>query len=106
MVFSRCWYSLKQLLTKKFNSVILPYDNTNPIIYDKDEAINCYTDEYLLALSSAGEIKLLALITSSSIAPYNQWVTSEDFERMLLQRAELINYARKSGFRHVPDPVR
>lgn len=87
-------------------SLELPYDNTNPLIYIKDEAINCYTDEYVMALASAGDIHLVGMITSSSVAPYNQWVTSEDYERFVLQRAEGIRHARNSGFQNVPDPVR
>jgi hypothetical protein len=53
----------------------LPYGVSNPVIYDKDEAVDQYVDEYLLALASIGEIQLKGMITSSSIAPENRWVT-------------------------------
>jgi hypothetical protein len=84
----------------------LPYDRTHGVVYDKDEAINCYTDEYLMACASAGDLKLLAMITSSSISPFNQWVTAEDYERMVEEREEMVHHALSSGFRNIPDPVR
>jgi hypothetical protein len=106
----KIYFQLKQnlirILVRRFFPVVLSYDNTHTVVYDKDEAINCYTDEYLLALASAGEINLAGMITSSSIAPYNQWVTAEDFERMVRQRNDLIDSARKSGFRNIPGHVR
>jgi hypothetical protein len=86
-------------------TVKLPYDNTNPIIYDKDGVINCYTDDYLMALASAGDINLVGIITSSTIQPYNKHVSLEDYERMVVQRVEGINHARNSGFGNIPDPV-
>lgn len=87
-------------------AVVLPYDHTNPAIYVKDDAINCYTDDYMMALASAGDIILVGMVTSSSVAPFNHMVTSEDYERFVAQRAEGIRHARNSGFRNIPDPVR
>lgn len=84
----------------------LPYDDTNPIIYDKDEVVNCYTDDYLMSLASAGDIKLVGIITSSTVQDYNKHVTLQDYERMVTQRREGIRHARNSGFRNIPDPVR
>lgn len=86
--------------------VDLPYDNTNPVVYIKDDAINCYTDDYVMALASAGSIHLVGIITSSSIAPFNRWVTSDDYEQFVVRRAEGVSRARSSGFRNIPDPVR
>jgi hypothetical protein len=31
----------------KHNPIRLPYDKSNPIVYDNDEAIDVYVDEYL-----------------------------------------------------------
>lgn len=87
-------------------AVELPYDHTNPIVYVKDDAINCYTDDYVMALASAADINLVGMITSSSVAPFNRWVTSADYERFVIQRAEGVRRARNSGFRYIPDPVR
>jgi hypothetical protein len=104
------YFQLKQnlirILVRRLFPVVLSYDNTHTVVYDKDEAINCYTDEYLLALANSGEINLAGMITSSSIAPYNQWVTDEDFERMVRQRNNLIDIARRSGLRNIPSHVR
>lgn len=98
--------SLLGLFGVRPQAVTLPYDNTNPVIYVKDEAINCYTDDYVMALASAEHISLIGMITSSSIAPFNKWVTSEDYERFVVQRAEGVRNARDSGFQNIPDPVR
>ena len=84
----------------------LPYDNTNPIIYDNDAVDDVYTDDYLMALASAGDINLVGMITSSSVSPYNKHVTSSGYEKGVPQRAEGVKYARNSGFRNIPDPVR
>lgn len=85
--------------------VRLPYDKTNPIIYDKDEVVNCYTDDYIMALASAGDIHLVGMITSSTVQPYNTYVKPEDYDRILVQRAESVQHARNSGFSNIPDPV-
>ena len=76
------------------------------VIYDNDDVIDVYTDEYLMALASAGDIRLAGTITSSSVAPFNQWVTAEDYERMVENRAEGVRRALRSGFRSIPTPVR
>lgn len=86
--------------------VRLPYDNTNPVIYDKDEVVNCYTDDYIMALASAGDINLVGIVTSSTMRPYNEHVMPEDYERIVAQRIEGIDHARNSGFGNIPDPVR
>ena len=46
------------------NAVILPYDRTCPVIYDNDDHRDVYTDEYLFALASSGDIELGDIITS------------------------------------------
>lgn len=97
---------LLKLLGIDVRAIELPYDNTNPLIYVKDEATNCYTDDYVMALASAGGIDLVGMVTSSSVAPYNSWVTSKDYERFVTQRAEGVRRARNSGFRNIPDPLR
>jgi len=86
--------------------VQLPYDRTNPVVYDNDSAVDMYTDEYLLALSSLGEIQLKGMMTSSSVVPENKWVPPEEYEREVVNRQRLTEAARLSGFRNVPTPVR
>jgi hypothetical protein len=84
----------------------LPYDHTNPVLYDNDEAVDMYTDEYLLALASLGDIKLNGMITSSPIVPYDPYVTVENYERDVSDREALVANAQASGFVKVPDRVR
>jgi hypothetical protein len=93
----------------------LPYDSTCPVIYDNDAVIDVYADEYLMALASSEKIRLVGMITSSSIAPFNKYVPVEDFENskppvptrlnMVVNRAHGVRLARESGFRNLPDPV-
>jgi hypothetical protein len=74
-------------------TITLPYDNKNPIVYDNDEVIDVYTDDYLMALASAGEIDLRGMITSSFD------------EKKKKDRVMGVRYARAAGFRHIPDPT-
>lgn len=93
----------------------LPYDNTCPVIHDNDTVIDVYTEEYLMALASTGDIQFVGLITSSSIAPYNRFVPEEDFEsdapvqpdklNFVKNRAHGVRLARESGFGNLPEPV-
>jgi len=82
------------------------YDLRNPVVYDNDEAVDMYTDEYLLALNSLGEIQLKGMITSSPIKPYDQYVTSEDYEGMIAHREQLVASAKASGFADIPNRLR
>lgn len=83
----------------------IPYNHTSPVIYDNDETIDVYTDEYLMALSSLGEINLLAFITSSSIEPFNKWVSDEDFNRFIKERNYGLMAAKESGFKNIPKHI-
>ncbi len=44
---------------------LIPYSSDNPVIYDNDAHADVYTDELLLALSSAGCIDLRGFITTT-----------------------------------------
>jgi hypothetical protein len=83
----------------------LPYDRSNPVVYDNDEAVDVYVDEYLLALASLGEIQLKGMLTSSSIKPFNQWVPAADYTRMVNDRRTLAAAAKASGFRQLPELI-
>jgi hypothetical protein len=93
----------------KMNDVImesnlkLPYDSSCPVLYDNDEATDVYTDELLMAYASVGEIQLKGFITSSSVKPYNRFVSETDFCRMVCGRLEGMELALKSGFANVPE---
>jgi hypothetical protein len=84
----------------------LPYDQRNPVVYAKDWSRNCYTDDLVMALASARRLHLRGFVTSSSTAPYNHWVSEEDYQVWVEQRAESVRLARQSGLRHIPDPIR
>lgn len=74
------------------------YSHRNPIVYDNDDHRDVYTDEYLLALASAGEITLAGIITTytHNLAEYAEFVAG---------RREIVAKARRSGMKNLPDPV-
>ena len=82
----------------------LPYDRTCPVIYDNDYA-NDYVDWYLMALANAGEIRYKGISTSSSIAPYNQYMPAEALDDCVSLRTKIVSIGRASGLRNIPDPV-
>ena len=84
----------------------LPFNKSCPVIFDNDDPRDTYTEEYLMALASAGSIKLKGIITSSSYGTYNRWVTEEDYENFVALRADIYNRAFQSGFKNIPIPVR
>lgn len=86
--------------------VELPYDRTNPVVYDNDDVADVYADEYLLSLASLGDVRLNGIITSTSVAPYNVYATPHDYERIISQRDELLAAAKSSGLTNVPAHVR
>lgn len=94
-------------LVLKSPKVELPYDKSCPVIYDNDSAEDMYTDEYLMALASAGEISLRGIIGSSG-----GWrePRSPDpaviFEHDAILRTAMVAKARRSGMTNIPEPVR
>lgn len=87
-------------------AVDLPYNSTCPIVYDNDSHDDMYTDEYLLALASAGEITLKGMITTSGgwrepLFPDPVFV----FQWPLAGRSEIVGKAWRSGFTNLPTPV-
>jgi len=84
--------------------IVLPYDNTNPVIYDNDWT-NDYVDWYLMALASVGDINYRGISTSSSVPPYNRHMTAEGLALQVEKRREIVRRGRNSGFRNIPDPI-
>ncbi len=78
--------------------VELPYSGDCPVIYDNDDHRDVYTDEFLLALASAGKIDLRGMVTSYS---YDQ----KEYEEFVEGREEIVERARRSGMKNLPDPV-
>jgi len=90
----------------QFTTPLFPYDRSNPVIYDNDNALDIYTDELVMALASAGEIDLRGMISTTSIAPYNHLCDFNCSETLVrLARITGVTKARRSGFRNAPDPV-
>jgi hypothetical protein len=84
--------------------IILPYDNTNPVMYDNDWT-NDYVDWYLMALASAGDINYRGISTSSSVPPYNKYMTAEGLALQVEKRQEIVRRGKNSGFRNIPEPL-
>ena len=82
------------------------YDASSPVIYDNDEVLDVYTDEYVMALASLGEIQLKGMITSNPLVRETRWVDPGYYETMVANRAKAVAAARATGFRNIPDPVR
>ena len=90
----------------QFTTPLFPFDRSNPVIYDNDNALDVYTDELVMALASAGEIDLRGMISTTSIAPYNHLCDFNCSETIVrLARITGVTKARRSGFRNAPDPV-
>jgi len=84
----------------------LPYDSTSPVIYDNDDADDMYTDEYLLSLTSAGNITLKGMITTSG--GWSQPLFPDpvfNFQWDLSGRTEIVGKALRSGMSNLPTPV-
>ena len=87
---------LNSLTTLTYGSDIpheLPLYKDYPVIYDNDDHRDVYTDEYLLALSSLGEINFKGIITTYSPFEYEQFVKG---------REEIMSMAKTCGLKHLP----
>jgi hypothetical protein len=84
----------------------VPYNRYYPVVYDNDGVLDMYTDEYLLALSSLGEIQLRGMITSSPVEPFDEYVQAKDFEQAVVDREQLVANAKASGLANIPIRVR
>ena len=88
----------------KNKTIILPYDRSNPVIYDNDSAEDVYTDEYLMALAGSGDINLRGLITTASYAS-SMRKSETSFEWGISVRKEIVGKASRSGMKNIPDAV-
>ena len=84
---------------------MIPYDNSNPVIYDNDSHEDVYTDEYIMALASSGYIDLRGIITTASYV--DKWQEPEvQYDLQARGREEIVEIARRSGMKNIPDAVR
>jgi hypothetical protein len=84
----------------------LPYDATCPVIYDNDGAIESgFTDIYVMALASARLVSLRGIITTCSYGEEGRKppLSAVPASEVVRERQELIEKARRSGMRHLPD---
>ena len=75
-----------------------PYDAQCPVFYDNDDHRDVYTDEFLLALHSAGHIDLRGMSTTYSF-------DASEYAEFVDGRARIVDVARESGMRSLPDPI-
>ena len=107
-----CWVMLVWLSQlqgcAELPSPIVPLLPAEPItvIYDNDEVVDAYTDDYVMALAHSGRINLVAICTSSSTAPYNRWVTTREYQSQVRDRDHGVGLARQIGWKRLPNPVR
>ncbi len=79
---------------KNIKSDILPLHKKCLVICDNDDHRDVYTDEYLMALSSIGDIKLKGMITTYSPSEYQTFVKGREM---------IMELAKKSGLKNLPE---
>jgi hypothetical protein len=77
-------------------SSLLPYDSSNHVWYDNDFT-NDYVDWYVMAVASAGDLRLRGITTSSSEV---QW-----FDQLVDGRTRIVADAQASGYQNIPEPL-
>ncbi len=95
--------------------MLLPYDSSCPVIHDNDTVIDVYTEDFLMAAASLGELDLRGIVTSSSVRPFNPHIPESDFHSDLPPAPNRLNFvanrthgvrlAREAGLSDIPDPI-
>jgi hypothetical protein len=83
----------------------LPYGIRNGamrVVYDNDQTRDVYTDEVLMAMAGAGRIQLVGMITTRTV----NGIGYDKYDELVAERKQMVNLARKSGMRNLPDPVK
>lgn len=105
-VASAFLWTLAPAATADAQATSLAFDRTNPAIYDNDGTLESgYPDVYVYALASAGLIQLKGIVTTCS---YGEWKRTPPYSPQpeadhIRERQELIDKARRSGFRYLPN---
>ncbi len=86
--------------------IVLPYDSNCPVIYDNDECIDAYTDDFVMACASAERIKLIGMISSTTVRPFNRYVPPGSFDKIHQDRLKGYSIALESGMKNIPEPVK
>ncbi len=82
------------------SAMLLPYDNTSPVIHTNDGNIDTYTLEYLMALASARDINLVGIVPDAGGGGLDDpdiWDTP--------MYNDIVGKARRSGMINILDPV-
>ncbi len=78
----------------------------SPVIYDNDWDGDVYTGEYLMALSSAGAINLVGMVSTATCPTDESWCNpSSNCSRNPAQMQNMINSATNSGIENIPSIV-
>ncbi len=86
-----------------FPASAVPFDQTNPVIYDNDGGLESgFTDEYIMALASAGVISLRGIISTGTNGEQPPYVPRTEND-IIFERVDLVAKARRSGLRNIPD---
>ncbi len=80
----------------------LPAVHAPAIWHDNDDPRDVYTQEYLLALASTGQIKLVGTSTSTVVSPFNPFVSAAQAESFGVGRTEIQAKAEASGLSGFP----
>jgi hypothetical protein len=70
----------------------LPFDRTNPFIWDNDAEHDAFTLPFVLALANNGDLNVIGI----SQSPHPFKTSSEDFQ-------EVVATARSAGWKNIPD---
>lgn len=84
---------------------LLPLSRAYPVWYDNDDTRDSYSLEHGMVSASGGLLKLVGISTSSSIQPYNQYVSSAEMDNFQRWRNDEIVAGRQSGLVGIPDQV-
>jgi hypothetical protein len=76
----------------------LPIDNRNPVVLWNDGSRDNWQGEYAMLLASTGEVKLAGIVIGES------WPWT-DLEENIAGWQQMVDAARESGLRGIPDPV-
>jgi hypothetical protein len=83
----------------------VPYDRTNPVIYDNDVSLDVYTGEFLAVLNSAGDISLRGIVKTLVPAPFNPYMTPAVVQAAQDGWAAQVAIEEASGLRNRVSPV-
>ena len=79
------------------------FDKACPVIFDNDDPRDCYSDEFMMAAASLGEIDCKGIITTSSHDPYNSHVPEKEMDDFHPEKLRNRDLAAQSGLKRLPE---